>query len=71
MQKIKNTTKSYNQPYTHMTKHTFVTRAIKSGMTLLTISKLAGISVRELEKTYTHVLDKFMKAELEGKYGII
>ncbi len=54
-----------------MTKHTFVTRAIKSGMTLLTISKLAGTSVRELEKTYTHVLDKFMKAELEGKYGII
>lgn len=23
-------------------------------------------SVRELEKTYTHVLDKFMKVELEG-----
>ena len=35
---------------THMTKHTFVTRAIESGMSLLTISKLVGTSVRELEK---------------------
>ncbi len=51
---------------THMTKHTFVTRAIESGMSLLTISKLVGTSVRELEKTYAHVLDKFMKVELEG-----
>lgn len=49
-----------------MTKHTFVTRAIESGMSLLTISKLVGTSVRKLEKTYAHVLDKFMKVELEG-----
>lgn len=35
-------------------------------MSLLTISKLVGTSVRELEKTYAHVLDKFMKVELEG-----
>ena len=49
-----------------MTKHTFVTRAIESGMSLRTISKLVGTSVRELEKTYAHVLDKFMKVELEG-----
>lgn len=51
---------------THMTKHTFVTRAIEADMSLLTISKLVGTSVRELEKTYAHVLDKFMKEELEG-----
>ena len=48
---------------THMTKHTFVTRAIESGMSLLTISKLVGTSVWELEKTYAHLLDKYMKAE--------
>ncbi len=35
-------------------------------MSLLTISKLVGTSVRKLEKTYAHVLDKFMKVELEG-----
>lgn len=51
---------------THMTKHTFVTRAIESGISLLTISKLVRTSVRELEKTYTYVLHKFMKVELEG-----
>ena len=49
-----------------MTKHTFVTHAIESGMSLLTISKLVGTSVRELEKTYAHVLDKFMEVELKG-----
>lgn len=49
-----------------MTKHTFVTRAIKYGMSLLTISKIVRTSVRELEKTYAHVLDKIMKIELEG-----
>ena len=48
-----------------MTKHTFVIRASESGMSLLTISKLVGTSVRELEKTYAHVLDKFMEVELE------
>lgn len=36
-----------------MAKHTFVTCAIESGMNLLTISKLVGTSVRELEKTIT------------------
>jgi len=35
-------------------------------MSLLPISKLVGTSVRELEKAYTHVLDKFMKIEFEG-----
>ncbi len=35
-------------------------------MSSLTISKLVGTSVRELEKTYAYVLDKFMKVELEG-----
>lgn len=49
-----------------MIKHTFVIRVIESGMRLLTISKFVGTSVRELEKTYAHVLDKFMKVELEG-----
>ncbi len=49
-----------------MTKHTFVTHAIESSMSLLTISKLVGTSVKELEKTYAHVLDKFMKIDLEG-----
>ena len=48
-----------------MTKHTFVIIASESGMSLLTISKLVGTSVRELEKTYAHVLDKFMEVELE------
>lgn len=50
----------------HMTKHTFVTRCIEAGMQLITISKLVGTSVRELEKTYAHVLDKFIEGELKG-----
>lgn len=50
----------------HMTKHTFVTRCIEAGMRLIAISKLVGTSVRELEKTYAHVLDKFMEEELKG-----
>lgn len=33
---------------------------------IVSISKLVRTSVRELEKTYAHVLDKFMKVELEG-----
>lgn len=40
---------------TYMTKHTFVTPAIESGMGLLTISKLVGTSIRELQKTYAHM----------------
>lgn len=35
-------------------------------MSLIKISKLVGTSVRELEKTYAHVLDKFMNIKLEG-----
>ncbi len=34
-------------------------------MSLIRISKLVGTSVRELEKTYAHVLDKFIKVEAE------
>ena len=49
-----------------MTKHTFVTRCIEAGMRLIAISKLVGTSVRELEKTYAHVLDRFMEEELKG-----
>ncbi len=39
---------------------------IKFAMSLLTISKLMGTSVRELEKMYDSVLNKFMKVEFEG-----
>ncbi len=35
-------------------------------MYLITILKLVATSIRKLEKTYAHVLDKFMKVELEG-----
>lgn len=49
----------------HMTKHTFVSRCIEAGIQLITISKLVGTSVQELEKTYVHILDRFRNTELE------
>lgn len=33
-----------------------MTHVIESGMSLLTISKLVGTSIRYLEKTYAHAL---------------
>lgn len=51
--------------------YTFVTRAIESGMSLLTISKLVGTSVIELEGLRKHLKNSkiiaFPKAKREVK----
>ena len=49
----------------HMTKHTFVSRCIEAGIQLITISRLVGTSIQELERTYAHILDRFKNTELD------
>ncbi len=48
-----------------MIKHTAVTRMIENGMDINAISKVVGTSVRVLLKTYAHILDDFVKREIE------
>lgn len=48
----------------HMTKHTFVTRCIESGISIETISALVGTSVEKLQRTYIHILEKFKNKEV-------
>lgn len=50
----------------HMTKHTFVTRCIESGISIETISVLVGTSVEKLQKTYIHILEKFKNKEVSN-----
>ena len=47
-----------------MTKHTFVTRCIESGIRIEIISSLVGTSVEKLRKTYVHILEKFKNQEV-------
>lgn len=49
----------------HMTKHTAVTELIESDMNIYVISEIVGTSVNVLQKTYAHVLDSFVKKEIE------
>ena len=49
----------------HLTKHTFVSRCIEAGIQLITISRLVGTSIQELERTYAHILDRFKNTELD------
>lgn len=51
----------------HMTRHTFTTRCIESGMDLMTIANLLGhTSTLQIEQTYGHILDKYKKQKLDG-----
>lgn len=44
----------------HMTRHTFTTRCIESGMDLLMLSKLLGhVDTKQIEKTYGHILNRY------------
>lgn len=50
-----------------MTRHTFATRCIESGMDTMTIAKLLGhTSTRQIEETYGHILDKYRNKQLNG-----
>lgn len=51
----------------HMTRHTFTTRCIESGMDLMTIANLLGhTTTLQIEKTYGHILDRYKKQKLDG-----
>lgn len=51
----------------HMTRHTFTTRCIESGMDLMVLAKLLGhSSTAQIEKTYGHILDKYRNQNLDG-----
>lgn len=50
---------------THMTKHSAVTRMLENGMSIYAISSIVGTSVEVLQKTYAHILDSFIKKEIE------
>ncbi len=50
----------------HMTRHTFTTRCIEAGMDLMVIAKLLGhSSTAQIEKTYGHILDKYINRNLD------
>lgn len=50
----------------HMTRHTFATRCIESGMDLLFLAKLLGhSSTRQIEKTYGHILQRYRTQNLD------
>lgn len=51
----------------HMTRHTFTTRCIESGMDLMTIANLLGhTTTLQIEQTYGHILDRYKKQKLDG-----
>ncbi|MBR3697551.1 MAG: site-specific integrase [Clostridia bacterium] len=51
----------------HMTRHTFTTRCIESGMDLMTIANLLGhTTTLQIEQTYGHILDKYKRQKLDG-----
>ncbi len=51
----------------HMTRHTFTTRCIESGMDLMTIAKLLGhTTTLQIQKTYGHILDRYENQKLDG-----
>lgn len=51
--------------HSHMCKHTAVSRMIELGINIRVISKIVGTSVEELDKTYAHILDEFIEAEID------
>lgn len=50
---------------THMAKHSAVTRMLENGMSIYAISAIVGTSVEVLQKTYAHILDSFIKKEIQ------
>ena len=49
----------------HMTRHTFATRCIESGMDLLLLARLLGhVDTKQIEKTYGHILNNYMNENL-------
>ena len=51
----------------HMTRHTFITRAIEAGIPTIVIAKLVGHkNTKQIEETYGHILDKFRNKQLEN-----
>ena len=55
----------------HMTRHTGITRLIEFGIDLLVIASISGhTDIREITRTYGHILSNFRKWQLDhpGEY---
>ncbi len=51
----------------HMTRHTFTTRCIESGMDLMTIANLLGHTTTiQIERAYGHILDRYRNQNLDN-----
>lgn len=48
----------------HDLKHTWITNAIRSGMNIAVVAKIAGTSIKVIERTYLHLTEKDLSTEL-------